>query len=243
MRRRWFVAILLAACSDSSPTTSKPAAPDGGTNDAGPNDGGTTQDQDTGPTYCSTLDPAPFLCVDFDDGAAPADVFTKVEGGAVEEKAFRAQSDGSTDVYVEHEADPTPQWSVVELGFSLRIDDQASDARTTIARVGQHMTDSECRAELELTPSGITLRGGAAEAKLTKTIAKGKAARIVLSQEAGKDGGKVTANVTIDGQPALAAPVELACAAFPGPPRMTLGRITGAGSSDLRFDDVVFDGR
>lgn len=238
------MALMLAACSDSSATTTKPASDGGPGNDAGPSDGGGGQDGGpSGPSFCTTIDPPPFLCVDFDDGAPPADVFTNAEGGAVEEKAFRAQSDGATNAFVEHETDPSPQWSVVELGFSLRIDDQAADARTTIARIGQHMTDSECRAELELTPSGITLKGGTADAKLTKSIAKGKAARIVLSQEAGKDGGKVTANVTVDGAPALAAPVELACAAFPGPPRITLGRITGAGASDLRFDDVVFDGR
>ena len=235
---------MLAACSDSSATTTKPSSDGGAGADAGTNDGGGTQDGGpSGPSFCSTVDPAPLLCVDFDDGTAPADVFTKAEGGAIEEKSFRAQSDGSTNAFVEHEADPTPQWSTVELGFSLRIDDQAADARTIIARVGQHMTDTECRAELELTPSGITLKGGAADAKLTKSVAKGKAARIVLSQEAGKDGGKVTANVTVDGQPALAAPVELSCASFPGPPRVTLGRISGAAASDLRFDDVVFDGR
>jgi hypothetical protein len=244
MRRSWVVALLLAACSDSSSPATKPGS-DGGTDDAtAPPDGGTTQDQDVGPTYCSTLDPAPFLCVDFDDGAAPADVFTKAEGTPkVEEKGLRVQSDGATDVYVEHEADPSPQWSVIELGFSLRIDDLATDARTVIARIGQHMTDSECRVELELTPSGITLKGGAADAKLTKTVAKGKAARIVVTQQGAPDGGKITANVKVDGQAALAAPVELACSTFPGPPRITLGRITGAGTSDLRFDDVVFDGR
>jgi hypothetical protein len=182
--------------------------------------------------------------VDFDDGVSPSDLFTKVEGATVEENALRAQSDGTTDAWVEHETDPSPQWSVVELGFSLRVDDQSADARTIIARVGQHMTDTECRVELELTPTGISLKGGAADAKLTKTVAKGKAARVVLSLEAGTDGGKLRGNVTVDGQPALAAPVELAaCAAFPGPPRVTLGRITGAGASDLRFDDVVFDGR
>jgi hypothetical protein len=244
-RRHWLVAFLLAACSDSSGTTTKPPS-DGGTEEASTTpDGGTTQDQDVGPTYCSTLDPAPFLCVDFDDGAAPGDVFTKTEGAGVTvaEKGLRIESDGTTDAYVEHQTDPSPQWSVVELGFSLRIDDLATDARTTIARIGQHMTDTECRVELELTPSGITMKGGTADAKLTKTVAKGKAARIVLSQQAAADGGKVTANVTVDGQSALAAPVELACAAFPGPPRVTLGRITGAGAADLRFDDVVFDGR
>lgn len=244
MRRSWYVAILLAACSESPATTTKTASQDGGAGDGGATDGATRQDQDVGPTYCSTLDPAPFLCVDFDDGAAPADVFTKAEAATVEEKGLRTQSDGTTDSYVEHEADPSPQWSIVELGFSLRIDDQAGSARTIIARVGQHMTDSECRVELELTPSALTLKGGAADAKLTKTIAKGKAARIVLSLEAGADGGKLRGNVKVDGQPALAAPVELAaCASFPGPPRMTLGRISGAGASDLHFDDVVFDGR
>lgn len=237
------MAILLAACSESSAPTTK-STPDGGTPDAAPNDGGTTQqDQQAGPSYCATLDPPPFLCVDFDDGAAPADVFTRVEGAAVEDKALRAQSNGTTESWVEHQTDPAPQWSVVKLGFSVRVDDQAADARTIIAHVGQHMTDSECPVELELTPSGLTLKGGAADAKLTKTVAKGKAARIVITQQAGTDGGKITASVTVDGQPALAAPVELACTAFPGPPRVVLGRISGAGASDLRFDDVVFDGR
>ena len=239
------MALFIAACSDSASTATKSTADGGATGDAAAGDGGPSQDQDVGPTYCATLDPQPFLCVDFDDGAAPADVFTKSEGAGatVSEKGLRVQSDGATDAYVEHEADPSPQWSIVELGFSLRIDDQAADARTIIARIGQHMTDTECRVELELQPSGHTLKGGTADAKLTKTITKGKAARVVLSQEAGTDGGKVRANVTVDGQPALAAPVELSCAAFPGPPRITLGRISGAGASDLRFDDVVFDGR
>lgn len=238
------MAVLLAACSQSSPAARSPGAADGGIDDASATDGGPTQDQDVGPTYCSTLDPAPFLCVDFDDGSAPADVFTRVEGAAVvEDKSFRAESDGANDVFVEHEADPSPHWSVVELAFSLRIDDQAADGRTVIARLGQHMTDTECRVELELQPSGLTLKGGAADAKLTKTLSKGKAARIVLSQEAAPDGGRLRANVTVDGQPALAAPVELSCGAFPGPPRIALGRISGAGAADLRFDDVVFDGR
>lgn len=237
------MAILLAACSDSSVTATKPSA-DGGTGDAATTDGGDgTGDRATGPSFCSTLDPPPHLCVDFDDGVAPADVFTRVEGATVEDKALRVQSDGTNDAFVEQHADPSPQWSAVEVGFSIRIDDQAADARTTIARIGQHATDTECRVELELTPSGITLKGGTADLKLTKTIAKGEAARIVLSQHAAEDGGKVTASVTVDGQPAVAGPVELACAAFPGPPRMTLGRITGAGASDLRFDDIVFDGR
>jgi hypothetical protein len=243
-RQSWFVAFLLAACSDSSSgTTTKPPS-DAGAADAAATDGGATEDQAVGPTYCSTLDPPPFFCVDFDEAAAPSDLFTKAEGTTVEEKGLRAQTDGTTDAYVEQHADPSPQWSVVELGFSLRIDDQAADARTIIARVGQHMTDSECAVGLELTPAGLTLLGGAADAKLTKSVAKGKPARIVLSLEAGADGGKLRGNVTVDGQPALAAPVELAsCAAFPGPPRVMLGRISGAGSSDLRFDDVVFDGR
>lgn len=243
MLRAWTVAFLLAACSDSSSSSTKKPATDGGADGAAPTDAGTTQDQEVGPTYCSTLDPAPHFCADFDDGAAPGDLFTKVEGAKVEEKSLRVQSDGSTDGYVEHEADPTPQWSTIELGFSLRIDDQAADGRTIVARIGQHMTDTECRAELELQPSGLTLKGGAADTKLTKTVAKGKAARIVLSQKGGADGGKVTANVTVDGQPALAAPVELSCTAFPGPPRVTLGKLGGAGAVDLRFDDVVFDGR
>src|SRR5688500_10137264 len=111
------MAILLAACSDPSPTNTTPGGGDGGTTDAAPNDGGATKDQDTGPTYCSTLDPAPFLCVDFDDGAAPSDVFTRAEGAGVtvEEKALRTQSDGASDAWVEHHADPSPQWSAVEL--------------------------------------------------------------------------------------------------------------------------------
>lgn len=243
MGRAWYVAIVLAACSDPGATTTK-AGPDGGTSEAGANDGGTTQqDQSTGPSYCATLDPPPFFCVDFDDGTAPSDVFTRVEGATVEDKGLRAESSGTTEAWVEHRADPSPQWSVVELGFSVRIDDQAADARTIIARVGQHMTDTECPVELELAPSGLTLKGGAADAKLTKTVAKGKTARIVVSQQAGTDGGKVTANVTVDGLSALPAPVELQCAAFTGPPRVMLGRISGAGASDLRFDDVVFDGR
>lgn len=243
MGRDCILLFLLVGCSDSSATTTKPAANDAGPGDAAATDGGATGDGTTGPGYCSTLDPAPFLCVDFDDGSAPGDVFTKAVGATVEEESLRTVSDGTSDAYVEQEADPTPQWTTVELGFALRIDDLAADARTVIARIGQHMTDSECRLELELQPSGITLKGGAADVKLTKTIAKGKAARVVLTMEAGTDGGKVRGNVTVDGQPAIASPVDLACVAFPGPPRVTLGRITGAGASDLRFDDIVFDGR
>lgn len=244
MRGGWFAAFLLAACSDSGATTTKPG--DAGAADvSSPGDGGTTQESSLGPTFCSTLEPTPFLCVDFDDEAAPGDVFTKTEGAGatVTEKGLRIESDGTADAWVEHEADPSPQWTVVELGFSLRIDELAPDARMIVARIGQHTTDTECRVELELQPSGLTVKGGTADAKLTKTIAKGAAARIVVSQEAATDGGKLRANVTVDGQPALAAPVELACAAFPGPPRVTLGRLNGAGASDLRFDDVVFDGR
>jgi hypothetical protein len=120
MRRSWFVAILLAACSESSPTT-RPGTDGGADDDAGGMaDGGGTEDQRAGPTYCSTLDPAPFLCVDFDDGVSPSDLFTKVEGATVEENALRAQSDGTTDAWVEHETDPSPQWSVVELGNGYR---------------------------------------------------------------------------------------------------------------------------
>src|SRR5687767_13069860 len=118
LRRLSFVALLLAACTESSAPTTKPSS-DAGANEAGSGDGGTGgDDQTSGSSFCSTLDPSPFLCVDFDDGAAPADVFTKVEGVTVEDRGLRAMSDGTTDAYVEHETDPSPQWSVVELGFS-----------------------------------------------------------------------------------------------------------------------------
>lgn len=243
MRSTLLTLILLAACSDSSSGAGTKPGGDGGAPDGGAIDGGSNDSGESGPSYCTTLDPPPFLCVDFDDAPNPSDVFTKSEGVTVTEKGLRAQSDGTTEAWVEHEADPSPQWTTVELGFSLRIDDQAADARTVIARIGQHMTDSECRVELELEPIGLTLKGGATDAKLTKSIAKGKAARVVLSLESGTDGGGLKANVTVDGQSAVAAPVTLACASFPGPPRVTLGRISGAGASDLRFDDVVFDGR
>lgn len=207
-------------------------------------DVGSEQDSGpTGPSFCTTLPSEPFFCADFDDGAAADQVFATVSGAPkVEQQALHVVSTGS-DAFVEHEADPSPQWTKVELSFSIRIDSLSGDARAVLARLGQHQTDTECRLELEVQPSGLSLIGGPASAALTKKIATGTKARVVLTVDATSDAGNVKGMVTVDGQPAIAAPIDLGCPRLPGPPRISLGRVTGSGNADLRFDDVVFDGR
>ncbi len=230
-----------SACSDAKDEA-------GGGGDAradseAPADTGPSSDSGpTGPSFCETLPSAPFFCADFDDGAPADQVFRTVSGGAkVEQQELHVASDGA-DAFVEHDADPSPQWTRIELGFSLRIDAASSDARAVLARIGQHQTDTECRVELELQQGGMRLRGGGADAALTKKIATGTKARVVLAIDATGDGGSVKGSVTVDGQPAVAAPLDLGCARLPGPPRITLGRMNASGTADLRFDDVVFDG-
>lgn len=232
-----------AACSDANEEASPKQHAQA---DAGPGDdaGAVPDGGPTGPSFCSTLAPAPFFCADFDDGAAPDQVFATVTGAVkVEQQALHVVSDG-TDVFVEHDADPSPQWSRIELGFSLRLQATAKDTRAVVARIGQHQADDECRLELEVQQSEVRLTGtGATEAPLTKPLSPGAAARVVLTLDASGDAGAVKGMVTVDGQPAIAAPVTLACTSLPGPPRVSLGRVSGAGTLDLRIDDVVFDGR
>ncbi len=214
--------------------------------EAGPGEdaGAVPEGGPSGPSFCSTLAPAPFFCADFDDGAAPDQVFAAVTGAVkVEDRALHVATDGA-DAFVEHDADPSPHWTRIELAFSLRVEQTAKDTRAVLARIGQHQADSECRLELEVQESGLRLTGtGVTEAPLTKTVAAGAAARVVLTLDASGDAGAVTGMATVDGQPAIAAPVTLGCASLPGPPRVSLGRVSGAGRVDLRFDDVVFDGR
>lgn len=233
---------LCVACSTEE--TSAPRGDGGAAEaDAAALDSGEEDAGSSGPSFCESLDPAPFFCADFDDDPAPDTVFRTVSGAAtVEDGSLRALSDGA-DVYVEHDHEPSPQWAVIELGFAVSVEALSSDARMTIARIGQHQTDTECRVELELEPDALTLRGGGTTAPLTKKLALRTRTRIVLTMDATSDAGSVRATVTVDGQPAVGGPLDLGCARLPGPPRVSLGRIAGAGSGDLRFDDVVFDGR
>lgn len=217
------------AGADAEPV--RDAAPDP---DAGP----------SGPSFCATVPGQPFFCADFDDGAPVEQTFRTVSGAAkIDQQSLHVVAD-ATDVFVEHDADPSPQWARIELSFALRIEAASADARAVLARIGQHQTDAECRVELEVQAAGLGLIGtGASRAPLTKTLANGTRARIGLVLDATGDGGNAKGMVTVDGQPAIAAPIELGCARLPGPPRVSLGRVSGAGSVDVRYDDVVFDGR
>jgi hypothetical protein len=231
---------VLASCSDGSERAQARA-----------NDGGSASDSDAardvaprGPSYCATLPQAPFLCVDFDDGAAPAEVFTSASGASNDNGSLRVVSDGVAGAFVLQEADPSPKWSTIDLGFVLRIDAVAADARAIIARIGQHQTDVECRVDLQLDPNGLSMRTSAGAAALvTKKLAKGASSRILLTLDASSTSGTVVGRITVDGQPAIATPLVLGCARLPGPPRVSLGRLDGAGNVELHFDDVVFDGR
>lgn len=240
------VAGLGAAAACSSAKDEATARPDASADTGGPapGDGGGGEDAASGPSFCTTLSPAPFFCADFDDGAAPDAIFAEVSGAPKnEDQALRVATDGA-EAFVAQKTDPSPPWAHIEVGFSLRFEALSNDARITIARIGQHDTDAECRVELELRPDALTLvSGGGDEAALTASPAKGSALRIVVSMDAAEDGGGVAGSVTVDGKAGTAAPLDLGCARLPGPPRVTLGRISGGGSADLRFDDVVFDGR
>jgi hypothetical protein len=189
------------------------------------------------------LDPAPFFCVDFEDGATPDKRFTRAFGATNEDGALRV-TDTEDGAYVAQEADPVPHWTVIQLGFTVRPVTLPTDGRLVIARIGQHQTDLECRLDLELNGDVAALGGsGATSATLTWKPRVSETARIVLALEEQTDGGMLRGTVTVDGKQATSAPVMLGCARLPGPPRVLLGRINASGATDLRYDDIVMDGR